>query len=46
MIHRDIRASNIFFSPTQKKYLLGGFSCARTLAGKEDEDDLMTVNGI
>lgn len=38
IIHRDIRASNIYFSPSQKRYLLGNFSCARSLAAsKQDE---------
>ena len=27
--HRDVRASNIFFSSKQRRYLLGGFSCSR-----------------
>ena len=46
MIHRDIRGSNIFFSQTKKKFLLGGFSCARVIQVKDDEDDLITVNGM
>ena len=49
IMHRDIRASNIFYSQNQRKYILGGFECARTLSKKEEEqeeEDLMTVNGI
>ena len=45
VVHRDIRASNIFYSSKQHRYLLGGFSCSRFIK-KEDEEDLMTVYGI
>lgn len=31
MIHRDVRASNIYFSEKKKKYVLGGFACTRPL---------------
>lgn len=45
IVHRDIRASNIYFSERHQRYLLGGFSCAREVNNEED-DQLMTVNGI
>jgi serine/threonine protein kinase len=43
--HRDIRASNIFYSSKQRRYLLGGFGCSRFIK-QEDEEDLLTVYGI
>lgn len=37
IVHRDIRASNIYFSERHQRYLLGGFSCAREVNNEEDD---------
>ena len=47
--HRDVRASNLFYSQKQRRYLLGNFLCARQVkeqAREQEEDDLLTVVGI
>lgn len=45
-----MRASNIFYSQKQRRYLLGNFLCARQVKKQareqEEEDDLLTVVGI
>jgi hypothetical protein len=45
ILPRDIRASNIFFSVKQQRYLLAGLSGARQVDDSEAEE-LMTVLGI
>ena len=48
IVHRDIRPSNVFYSPASKRFMLGNLSVARLLRPNEDEenDDLLTVCGI
>jgi serine/threonine protein kinase len=45
VVHRDVRASNLFYSERHKRYVLGGLACARSVK-EMDQEDLLTVVGI